>query len=103
VWAYRRLLGREPEGEEVISEMMRLSSPFAVIEAILDSPEYMAREEPLLNKVTREVVVWLIGSFWVGAGERGGHSRKDAFQDAICCLRSDFGGSGIHGALGAQF
>lgn len=43
MWAYRRLLGREPESEEIILEKMRFSSPFAVIEAILESPEYMAR------------------------------------------------------------
>ena len=43
VWAYQRLLGREPESEDVISEKMHLSSPFAVINAILDRPEYAAR------------------------------------------------------------
>ena len=43
VWAYQRLLGREPGSEIVITEKMNLRSPFAVIKAILDSPEYAAR------------------------------------------------------------
>jgi SAM-dependent methyltransferase len=43
VRAYQRLLGRDPESEDVIAEKMAFSSPFALIEAILDSAEYAAR------------------------------------------------------------
>src|SRR6266851_2950722 len=43
VWAYRRLLGREPESEEVIASAMRFPSPLALVEAILASEEYRGR------------------------------------------------------------
>jgi SAM-dependent methyltransferase len=43
VWAYQRLLGRDPESEDAIAGKMAFSSPFALIEAILDSAEYAAR------------------------------------------------------------
>jgi hypothetical protein len=43
MWAYQRLLGRDPESEDVIAEKLALSSPFAVIKAILDSEEFALR------------------------------------------------------------
>jgi SAM-dependent methyltransferase len=44
VWAYRRLLDREPESEEVILAEMRLESPLALLEAILNSAEFRAHD-----------------------------------------------------------
>ena len=44
MWAYRRLLAREPESEEVILTAMRLESPVALLEAILDSDEFQGRD-----------------------------------------------------------
>src|SRR3954447_18573959 len=44
MWAYRRLLDREPESEEVILTAMRLGSPIALLETILDSDEFQGRD-----------------------------------------------------------
>src|SRR3954451_24167488 len=44
MWAYRRLLDQEPESEEVILAAMRLESPLALLEAILDSAEFRAHD-----------------------------------------------------------
>lgn len=44
IWAYHRLLDREPESEEVILTAMRLESPLALLEAILTSAEFRAHD-----------------------------------------------------------
>lgn len=43
VWAYRRLLGRDPDSDAVIAEAIRLGSPLAILDLILDSDEFAAR------------------------------------------------------------
>src|SRR3954463_8244838 len=44
MWAYRRLLNREPESEEVILTAMRLGSLLALLEGILNSAEFRGRD-----------------------------------------------------------
>lgn len=42
-WAYRLLLGREPESEEALSAASLFESPEALVRALLASPEFTAR------------------------------------------------------------
>ena len=60
LWAYKRLLGREPESEEVIAEKMNFSSPFAVLKAVLDSDEYATRGAYMDNYAEPLDVEWEI-------------------------------------------
>ena len=50
VWAYQKLLGRDPESEEVIAEKLAFSSPFAVVKAIVDTAEFALRNARYMDK-----------------------------------------------------
>lgn len=54
VWAFRVVLGREPESEAGIAEHQRLADLDAVVETLLRSPEF--RDGPRLKGLVRPVV-----------------------------------------------
>jgi SAM-dependent methyltransferase len=60
LWAYKRLLGREPENEDVITEKTNFSSPVAVLQAILDSEEYATRGAYMDNYAGPLDVEWQV-------------------------------------------
>lgn len=47
VWAYRQILGRAPENEQVIAGHMRQPSVRTLVQAFMDSPEYQRRQQRL--------------------------------------------------------
>lgn len=57
VWAYRQLLGRAPENEQVIAGHMRQPNVRALVQAFLDSPEYQRRQQRLAGAGSAPAVV----------------------------------------------